>query len=160
MGLVVRIDHGDGNVQRLGFLGSPVRIGRNPLNEIPIDHPMISQWHAVIRFDETKSEVVLMDLGSTNGTSLNGNRLAARQPVVVSMTDHVFFGPLRVGVMLSDIPPELRQMLSAPAFSLQEIRLLVVSTAPKGIVHIDANTEIELRPEYTEAKETRRGRHR
>ena len=55
-----------------------------------------------------------------------------------------------------DIPPELRQMLTAPAFALQEIRLVVVSTAPKGIVHIDANTEIELRPEYSEAKETRR----
>jgi transitional endoplasmic reticulum ATPase len=55
-----------------------------------------------------------------------------------------------------DIPPELRQMLTAPAFALQEIRLVVVSTVPKGIVHIDANSEIELRPEYTEAKETRR----
>ncbi len=55
-----------------------------------------------------------------------------------------------------DIPPELRQMLTAPAFALQEIRLVVVSTAPKGIVHIDANTEVELRPEYTEARETRR----
>ena len=55
-----------------------------------------------------------------------------------------------------DIPPELRQMLTAPAFALQEIRLVVVSTAPKGIVHIDANTEIDLLPEYTEAKETRR----
>lgn len=55
-----------------------------------------------------------------------------------------------------DIPPELRQMLTAPAYALQEIRLVVVSTAPKGIVLIDANTEVELRPEYTEAKETRR----
>ena len=55
-----------------------------------------------------------------------------------------------------DIPPELRQMLTAPAFALQEIRLVVVSTAPKGIVHIDANTEIDLLPEYTEAKESRR----
>ena len=55
-----------------------------------------------------------------------------------------------------DIPPELRQMLNAPAFALQEIKLTVVSTAPKGIVHIDASTEVELRPEYTEAKETRR----
>jgi transitional endoplasmic reticulum ATPase len=27
---------------------------------------------------------------------------------------------------------------------------------PKGVVHIDANTEVELRSEYTEAKETRR----
>ena len=55
-----------------------------------------------------------------------------------------------------DIPPELRQMLNAPAFALQEIKLTVVSTVPKGIVHIDSNTEVELRPEYTEAKEARR----
>ncbi|MGE5721073.1 MAG: CDC48 family AAA ATPase, partial [Sphingomonadales bacterium] len=43
-----------------------------------------------------------------------------------------------------------------PAYALQEIRLTVVSTVPKGIVHIDANTEVELRPEYTEAKDQRR----
>jgi transitional endoplasmic reticulum ATPase len=55
-----------------------------------------------------------------------------------------------------DIPPELRQMLNAPAYALQEIRLNVVQTVPKGIVHIDANTEVELRPEYTEARDTRR----
>jgi len=55
-----------------------------------------------------------------------------------------------------DLPPELRQMLYAPAYALQEIRLTVVTTAPKGIVHIDANTEVELRPEYTEAKDQRR----
>jgi transitional endoplasmic reticulum ATPase len=55
-----------------------------------------------------------------------------------------------------DIPPQLRQMLNAPAYALQEIRLNVVSTSPKGIVHIDQNTEVELRPEYTEAKDTRR----
>jgi transitional endoplasmic reticulum ATPase len=56
----------------------------------------------------------------------------------------------------SDLPPELRQMLNAPAYALQEIRLTVVSTTPRGIVHIDASTEVELRPEYEEAKEARR----
>ena len=39
-------------------------------------------------------------------------------------------------------------MLNAPAYALPEIRLTVVSTTPKGIVHIDENTEVELRPEY------------
>jgi transitional endoplasmic reticulum ATPase len=55
-----------------------------------------------------------------------------------------------------NLPPELRQMLNAPAYALQEIRLTVVSTTPKGIVHIDAETEVELRPEYEEANEARR----
>jgi transitional endoplasmic reticulum ATPase len=59
-------------------------------------------------------------------------------------------------VLRSDLPPELRQMLYAPAYALQEIRLAVVATVPKGIVHIDSKTEVELRPEYTEAKDQRR----
>jgi transitional endoplasmic reticulum ATPase len=47
-----------------------------------------------------------------------------------------------------NMPPALRTMLNAPAFSLQEIRLTVVSTTPRGIVHIDQDTEVELRAEY------------
>jgi transitional endoplasmic reticulum ATPase len=56
----------------------------------------------------------------------------------------------------ADMPPQLRQMLAAPAFALTEIRLVAVATVPKGVVHIDNDTEIELRAEYTEAKEVRR----
>lgn len=55
-----------------------------------------------------------------------------------------------------DMPPQLRQMLAAPAYALQEIRLAVVSTVPKGIVHIEADTEVELRSEYEEPREHRR----
>jgi len=42
-------------------------------------------------------------------------------------------------------------MFNAPAYALTQIRLTVVSTAPKGIVHIDENTEVELRAEFEEA---------
>jgi transitional endoplasmic reticulum ATPase len=55
-----------------------------------------------------------------------------------------------------DMPPQLRQMLAAPAFSLTEIRLIVVSTTPKGIVHIDKDTEVELRAEYSDTGDHRR----
>jgi transitional endoplasmic reticulum ATPase len=56
----------------------------------------------------------------------------------------------------SDMPPALSQMLNAPAYALQEIRLSVVASSPKGIVHITPETEVELRPEYEEARESRR----
>ena len=59
-------------------------------------------------------------------------------------------------VTQEDLPPQLRQMLNRPAYSLQEIRLVVVSTAPKGVVHIDQNTEVELRAQYEEPRESRR----
>ena len=55
-----------------------------------------------------------------------------------------------------NLPPQLRQMLAAPAFSLTEIRLTVVSTTPKGFVHIDQDTEVELRAEFAEAGDVRR----
>ncbi|WP_137862873.1 MULTISPECIES: CDC48 family AAA ATPase [unclassified Sphingomonas] len=55
------------------------------------------------------------------------------------------------GQQRADIPPQVAQFLRAPAYALQEIRLTVVSASPKGIVHIDENTEVELRPEFEEA---------
>ncbi len=54
----------------------------------------------------------------------------------------------------ADMPDQIRQMLNAPAFALQEVRLVVVSTVPKGIVHIDGKTEVELLPEYKEERES------
>ncbi|WP_284123679.1 CDC48 family AAA ATPase [Parerythrobacter aestuarii] len=53
---------------------------------------------------------------------------------------------------VQNMPPEVRRMFNAPAYALTQIRLRVVSTVPKGAVHIDENTEVELRTEFEEAK--------
>ncbi|MCZ8172260.1 MAG: AAA family ATPase, partial [Brevundimonas sp.] len=75
-----------------------------------------------------------------------------------------FFGrPLVAGDLVAttgqtpvrDMPPQVARMLNAPAFALTQIRLTVVSTSPKGIVHIDENTEVELREEFEEARGSR-----
>ncbi|WP_033920526.1 CDC48 family AAA ATPase [Sphingomonas sp. 37zxx] len=57
---------------------------------------------------------------------------------------------------VANIPPNVAQHLRAPAYALQEIRLAVISTVPRGVVHIDDATEIELRADYEEPKEARR----
>ncbi len=54
------------------------------------------------------------------------------------------------------MPDELRGLFDMPAYGLQEIKLVVVQTMPKGIVQVTAETEVELRPQYEEPKETRR----
>ena len=56
----------------------------------------------------------------------------------------------------ANLPEDVRKMLSAPAFALQEVRLSVVTTVPKGIIHIDAKTQIELLPEYSKKEGERR----
>ena len=56
----------------------------------------------------------------------------------------------------ADMPEHVRQLLNAPAFALQEVRLRVVSTVPRGIVHIEASTVVELLPEFTKKAGERR----
>jgi transitional endoplasmic reticulum ATPase len=86
------------------------------------------------------------------GSSEALKRTFAGRPVVegdvVSTTGHQ-----RVN---ADMPEHIRQMLNAPAFALQELKLVVVSAVPKGIVHIDANTAVELLPEYSAEEGQRR----
>lgn len=54
-----------------------------------------------------------------------------------------------------DMPPQVARMFNAPAYALTQIRLQVISTVPKGIVHIDENTEVELRAEFEEPRDSR-----
>ncbi|MEW4449745.1 CDC48 family AAA ATPase [Qipengyuania sp. JC766] len=53
---------------------------------------------------------------------------------------------------VQNMPPQVQRMFNAPAYALTQIRLRVVSTVPKGFVHIDENTEVELRAEFEEPK--------
>jgi transitional endoplasmic reticulum ATPase len=54
------------------------------------------------------------------------------------------------------VPDDLfRMFFEQPAFGLQEIRLRVISTVPRGIVQIAQETEIELLPEFVEMDEQR-----
>ena len=48
-------------------------LGRSPLNDIVIDHPCASRQHAAIRGDSVGYWIA--DLGSRNGTYVNGERL-------------------------------------------------------------------------------------
>ncbi|TMM46602.1 CDC48 family AAA ATPase [Qipengyuania marisflavi] len=56
---------------------------------------------------------------------------------------------------VQDMPPQVRRMFNTPAYALTQIRLTVVSTSPKGIVHIDEDTEVELRAEFEEPRDAR-----
>src|SRR5690625_1425826 len=56
----------------------------------------------------------------------------------------------------SGLPEELRSVLNLPAYGLQEIRLVVVATEPRGIVEMTLDTEVVLRPTYQEPTEARR----
>jgi len=70
---VIFRDPASGAEQHYEFDQSPVRIGRNPLNNVVLEGNFVSGWHGIIRFDD--SGTYYFDLGSTNGTCLDGKRL-------------------------------------------------------------------------------------
>jgi len=63
-------------------------VGRDVTNEIVLGDPEISRQHA--RFTRTPAGYVIEDLGSTNGTFVNGERLAA--PRVLTPGDTIGLG--------------------------------------------------------------------
>jgi ABC transport system ATP-binding/permease protein len=66
-----------------------LRLGRAPDNNFILDGPSVSRHHAVLSY-EKGSQPVLTDLGSTNGTFVNGELLT--QPHQLSPEDLIFLG--------------------------------------------------------------------
>jgi len=63
-------------------------IGRSASCQITIDDTFVSQVHA--RLSQRDSDVMIEDLGSTNGTFVNGNRIAAATAMRIG--DRLQFG--------------------------------------------------------------------
>ena len=85
-----------GSTTDYSFSSSPVRIGRNPLNDLTLPFPFVSGWHAVVRFDDDGAK--FFDLGSTNGTLLNGRRVQAGEPVPCTAEVSVTIGKLELRI--------------------------------------------------------------
>ena len=55
--------------------GSPLIIGRDPMSDIVLNDPEVSRQH--VRLTRTTDGYQLEDLGSTNGTYVDGERLSS-----------------------------------------------------------------------------------
>src|SRR3954468_17988391 len=91
--LVARVIDTQANQQfDVTFERFPVRIGRNQLNDLQIDRPYVSQFHAAI--DIRDRQIFIRDLGSTNGSVFAGHRLVRDQPVELTATPELSIGPI------------------------------------------------------------------
>ena len=77
-----------------GFSKSPVRLGRNGRNDFVIASPFVSAWHGLIDFEA--GGIQYTDLGSTNGSTLDGVDLVPHQRASVAPGQVVAIGPFRL----------------------------------------------------------------
>lgn len=78
------------------MVGNTLTIGRAPDNDIVLDDPQVSRHHAqVVRRGD---EISVEDLGSTNGTLVNGVRLAPHAPQPLRDGDELRLGKLALRV--------------------------------------------------------------
>jgi ABC transport system ATP-binding/permease protein len=89
-------------VEKIDLTKDLVTIGRDPDNDVSINHPTVSKKHAQIA--KEGGRVYLKDLGSTNGTFVNGIKIK-KHPL--QELDRIVIGPLELhfsGASLSHAP--------------------------------------------------------
>ena len=77
-----------------------VAIGSHPSNDVVLDDTMVSRRHATITRKLGRFE--LADLGSTNGTLVNGGRV--RKPIALKRGDEIKFGSARFAFIAGGDP--------------------------------------------------------
>ncbi len=101
--LVMVADESARRVRRHAYLRSPVRVGRDPACELVLDAPFVSGRHGLLQFDD--DDVWYTDLGSRNGTELDGAGLAAGVPAALGPDSALRVGTLRLTVERGALPP-------------------------------------------------------
>ncbi len=70
-----------------------ILVGRTETNDLVVTHMTVSKHHAFFTIDSTGTTVVT-DTGSTNGTTLQGQQLTAREPKTLTDGDQLAFGDI------------------------------------------------------------------
>lgn len=99
-GFLIRRDGTGKPIDRVPLLSEMV-VGRSPDNALRIDSRAVSRRHS--KFSCRDGQLILTDLGTTNGTMLNGQRITAS--AVLQTGDTVTVGDVCFEVELPVIPP-------------------------------------------------------
>ena len=93
------------------FVGHRLAVGRLSDNDVQLDEGSVSSRHAEIVVDE--GAAVLRDLGSTNGTFLNGEQVVGEASLREG--DEIYFGSVRTVFM-----EPVAVMADAPVYAMAE----------------------------------------
>ena len=111
-------------------------VGRQTGNDLQLSHPQVSRQHA--RLDCTADECQITDLGSANGTSVNGEKLTPNVPVTLAANAAVKIGPFEI--TCEHVP------VKAPAAEMPAAEMPVVEEPAPAPVELPVEPEPEVKP--------------
>jgi ABC-type multidrug transport system ATPase subunit/pSer/pThr/pTyr-binding forkhead associated (FHA) protein len=130
-----------------GASPTEVVLGRDPAaTSLAIDNPVVSGRHARIT-RQRPSGLLLEDLGSTNGTFVNGQRVSRQ---TISLADDVRLGSVPVPLSDSRIAGMLLRVTARPVPG----QPIVVGSSPTATLVID---DPDVAPQHTQLLETPEG---
>ena len=135
--VVTVVDHEQHRSKDHEFTRGPVRVGRDPENELHLAYRFVSSWHAVIRFDGRGARVE--DLGTVNGLSVDGVRVEAGRSVEVRGRLVVAIGHLEL--IVEHTPAESRR--APPTATPQETSSEELRARDRRAVQGAINTDDE-----------------
>ncbi len=136
------------------------RLGRHPANEIVIDNSWISSFHA--EFHRSADTLVLRDLDSSNGTSVNGVAVVEH---LLKDGDRIAFGQLEAVYDAETVPAVMVPAVAVPPAALTPRPLAAPPVVPRQMtppaasiaydtVRKEGSLELEaLQKKLTEATE-------
>jgi ABC-type multidrug transport system ATPase subunit/pSer/pThr/pTyr-binding forkhead associated (FHA) protein len=86
-----KVGIGEAVFNKIPFPGKSIEIGRDPACDVPLDFPMVSWRHA--RLTRAPEGIVVEDLGSRNGTYVDGARISTK--VLVKPGQDIGLGSFR-----------------------------------------------------------------
>src|SRR6266481_1856807 len=102
---VIEVKEGAGEASDVVLGSGSTTVGRAPDNDVVLHEPSVSRHHA--RFDVGAGGVSVVDLGSANGTTVNGAELEPRIPRALAAGAAVTIGSYSLVLRLPrpDAPP-------------------------------------------------------
>lgn len=128
--------------QEVPFDRPSITIGRKPSNDLAFNRPEISGSHAAFLFEN--NQYFVMDLGSTNGTLLNGAQLVAREKYGLQDKDVITVAPYAVQFIVEE--ESMDTMIEVPSEQTPGQKKIRSGTAPDlGSARIPTGTEDQAR---------------
>ncbi len=142
MGLRVTVfNEIDGRTTDLLFNVFPIRVGRNKMNDLVLNHQYVSQWHAIIGLEQRR--LTITQVGSSNSLMIGERRLRPNEEIELSGNEKIRITPFGLQIQLVALPGQAKPQsvvrtpsAVSPAIGSPATQTSLEQTALQGLDHL------------------------